>query len=110
MHHVDRLSQVLFECIDRPARRIGAGAGAYVAEETRVDYLDAATERVDCATFRNGFMSGGAVAESQVLHGGLRVFLVVAVSGGPNLFLIAGVHVKNAPLSLTAQRDLSAAI
>ena len=53
---------------------------------------------------------GVAVGEGEVLHGELRVVLVLAVRGGPALGLVAGVHVEDAALAAAAQGDLAAAV
>src|SRR5690606_16552472 len=50
------------------------------------------------------------VDEREVLHGEARVVLIVAVRGGPDLILVARVHVQDPRLSAAAQGDLAAAV
>ena len=109
---VHGLALRLAEHPDGGAADVGPGVVAAVAEEPRVDDLEpAAADEDGAAAAALGRLAGGvAVDEGQVLDGELRVVLVLAVRGGPDLGLVAGVHVEDAALAAAAERDLAAAV
>ncbi len=111
-HHVHRFVLELAEHAQRRAAQVGAGTVAAVADEPRVDHLEPPAPDEDrAAPAALGPLAGGvAVGERQVLHGELRVVLVLAVRGGEALRLVAGVHVEDAALAAAAERDLAAAV
>ena len=109
---VDRQARGLAEHPDRGAAEVGPGRVAGVAEEARVDDLDPAAPHEDGAPAAALDRLAGrvAVGEGQVLHGEPGVVLVLAVRGGPDLGLVAGVHVEDPALAAAAERDLAAAV
>src|SRR5690606_4909439 len=103
--HGHRLLVELTEHADRAAAHVGALLGAGVVEKTRVDHLEPTTPHPDGSTAVVFFLVLRIrVDERQVLHRKARVILIVAMSGGPVLSLVAGVHVEDTRRTTAAER------
>jgi hypothetical protein len=108
---IDGQALVLAEHPDGAAAHIRAFIGADIIEKTAVDGLEPSPAHPDGpAAVIVGFSGGIAIGKGDVLHRQPRMVLVLAMRGGPDLVLIAGVHVQNAGLSPAAERHPAAAI
>ena len=109
---VHRPAVVLRQRADGRAAEVGAGAVAAVAEERRVHDLELAAAGEDRAAAPALEVSPVELPSAKVRCWTTSCGrgLVVAVVGGPDLPLVAGVLVEDPALAAAAQRDQPAAV
>ena len=109
---VDRQALGLAEHADGAATDVGPGGVADVPVELRVHHLQPAAPHEDRAATAPVDRLAGRVAvdEREVLHRQAGVVLVLAVRGGPDLRLVARVHVEDPALPGAAQGHPAAAV
>lgn len=103
---------VLAENTDCGAANVGASGFASVSGKDRVHDLQPSPSDEDGTTSASlGRLADGvAVDEVEVLHSQSRMILILAVRSGPNLGLVACVHVENSSIASAGQGDQSASV
>jgi len=110
VHDIRRHSFVLTQNADGSAADIRADFVASIVEEAAVDHFESSAAHENRPAAIGVEPRGVSIDKRQVLHGELRVVLVLAHRCRPHLRFVAGILIQNADITRAAQRDFVSAV